>query len=111
MEFTFFSVALTITHGLLLAIYNIATSSLELFKFSFLFPDLCVSWVHLLGRHLSTLKSLKIVVLHSQVLHLKKAEFTMTVKASDFMQVHMTDVQDGPPVVCPTTYILLHSVF
>lgn len=108
MEFTFFSVALTITHGLLLAIYNIATSSLELFKFSFLFPNLCVSWVHLLGRHLSTLKSLKNVV---QVLHLKKAEFTMTVKASDFMQVHMTDVQDGPPVVCPTTYILLHSVF
>lgn len=106
MEFTFFNVALSITHGLLLAIYNIATSSLELFKF--LFSNLCVSWVHLLGRHLSTLKSLKNVV---QVFHLKKAEFTMTVKASDFMQVHMTNVQDGPPVVCPTTCILLHSVF
>lgn len=106
MEFTFFSVALTTTHDLLFAIYNIATSSLELLKF--LFSNLCVSWVHPLGRHLSTLKSLKNVV---QVFRLKKAEFTMTVKASDFMQIYMTDVQDGSPVVCPTTCILLYSVF
>ena len=106
MEFTFFSVALTTTHDLLFAIYNIATSSLELLKF--LFSNLCVSWVHLLGRHLSTLKNLKNVV---QVFRLKKAEFTMTVKASDFMQIYMTDVQDGSPVVCPTTCILLYSVF